>query len=407
MKKQSRNYSRRDFLRITRNFGITSTLMAMAAFAPGDNFSTLRLADAAALQEKKRSAKNTRVTLVYGLSVKWKDWEHIDPIGCLHFVRDLEDRTDGEIRVEIIDQNTICNQFDCIKRAQSGIIDIYCSTTQNAAESVPFFNILDFPYMFPGRASQQYFFYHPKSNKLLREPLIKQYGIRFLFTNCRLRELLMGMKWRKKPDITTIEELSGMTIRVTASKPGKLALELLNMKPIPIPWEETLGALKYGMVDGMEGYSSAVAAEFPEVISQVVNLRLFSANEHTGINERVFEKLTPDLQYAVMESAYQTQMATEVACFNTVGASLPMKQDTIFAKHGIRFVELPVKELEKAEKICSPLYNPKPWESWREKLNKLAGDIDIYQEIFNIAREIPADTLAQNIDPRRWWKYEK
>lgn len=186
------------------------------------------------------------------------------------------------------------------------------------------------------------------------------------------------------------------------------------MKPIQIPWEEVAGALKHGMVDGIESYSSAVVAEIPcgiilpETVSQAVNLTLFSANDHTAMNEKVFQRLTPELQNAVMESSYQTQMftqlASEIAFFNTIGSTTPQKKDTIFGRYGIRFVELDKSELKKAEQICSPQFNSKPWEKWREQLNNMAGGIDVYAEISNIAREIYPDTQVENIAPRRWWK---
>jgi hypothetical protein len=135
-----------------------------------------------------------------------------------------------------------------------------------------------------------------------------------------------------------------------------------------------------------------------------------SIEELAGLKIRISGplQLTPDLQNALMESAYQTQvfiqLASEAALVNTVGASNPQTPNTVFGKHGIRFVELPEKELKKAEHLCSPEFNPKPWEGWREKLNKMAGNIDIYKEIHAIARQIPSDSLAENVEPRRWWK---
>ncbi len=421
--KTSRNISRRDFLNIAKRFGMTSTFMAASALGSafalplpslfGGTINSAQLAQAAEDQQKLRTSKQARVNLIYGVGIA-SNLEHINPTGILHFVRDLEERTDGEIRIEIIDQSRICSQLDCIKRAKEGLIDIYCSTTQNAAGAAPYFNVLDFPYMFPTRAAQHHFFYHHKSEQLLREPLLKHYGIRFLFTNCRLRQILLGKKWRDRPDISSIEELAGLKIRATASRLGKIALELLNVKPIQIPWEEVAGALKHGMVDGIESYSSAVAAEIPggiilpETVSQAVNLNLFSANDHTAMNEKVFQRLTPELQNAVMESSYQTQiftqLASEVAFFNTIGSTTPQKKDTIFGRYGIRFVELDKSELKKAEQICSPKFNSKPWEKWREQLNNMAGGIDVYAEISNIAREIYPDTQVENIAPRRWWK---
>jgi len=54
--------------------------------------------------------------------------------------------------------------------------------------------------------------------------------------------------------------------------------------------------------------------------------------------------------------------------------------------------------------MCSPEFVPKPWEQWRERLNKWSGGHDTYKEIYDIAREIPADIPAVNVPPRRWWK---
>ena len=62
------------------------------------------------------------------------------------------------------------------------------------------------------------------------------------------------------------------------------------------------------------------------------------------------------------------------------------------------------EEIKKAEQMCSPEFNPEPWAEWRERLNKWSGGIDTYQEIHRIAREVPADMKAENVEPRRWWR---
>ncbi len=402
------NYvSRRDLFRIAKTFGWSATALAAVSLS-GNGLCANRLAHAAQAEHTRRLAKTARRRLVYGVASISEYVEQIDPIGFTHFVRDIESRTDGELRIELIDQNQVCSQLECAKRARDGIIDLYSATTQNSASALPYFNVLDFPYLFPSRAAQHHFFYHPNSVPLLHEPVRKHYGLNFLFANARLRGIMLGLKWRNQPNLTRIDQLAGLHIRVTASHFGKMALELLNAKPIPIAWKDTAGALKHGMIDGMESFASAVASDMPDVISQVIDLRLFSGNEHTAINATVFDSLPADLQNAVMESAYQTQMiaqlGTEVALFNTVGASRQQRSDTIFAKSNIRFVTLDPSEIQRAEQICSPRFNPSPWRAWRENLNQMAGGLDVYQEMYNIAREIPADMPAENVNPRRWWK---
>ncbi len=45
--------------------------------------------------------------------------------GALQFTRDLEERTEGEIRVTRIGDNRICGQLSRVKQARQGIIGIH------------------------------------------------------------------------------------------------------------------------------------------------------------------------------------------------------------------------------------------------------------------------------------------
>ena len=116
------------------------------------------------------------------------------------------------------------------------------------------------------------------------------------------------------------------------------------------------------------------------------------------------------LQDAIRESAYLAQVhvqaPNEAALVKTVGFSDLQLPDTIFARDGVRMAFLPDDQIKMAEEMCSPKFNPGPWEQWRERLNGWAGGIDTYQEIYRVVREIPADTLPGNVEPRRWWRGE-
>ena len=186
-------------------------------------------------------------------------------------------------------------------------------------------------------------------------------------------------------------------------------MNLMKLNPVPIAWEETLDGLKQGLIDGAETWMSAVAyANMSPVVSQCVDLRFFCGTEHTAMSAKVFDKLGSDLQDAVMESAYTTQIHVqgvhEASLVHTCGATNPQMPDTIFAKHGTRVANISTSERKKAEEMCSPEFQPQHWEEWRERIDKWAGGIDTYSSIYKIAREIPADTRAENVEPRRWWK---
>lgn len=399
--------SRRDLFKLAGRYGMSSTLLAAGAFTGAVTLPSL--AKAVESTYDKRYKKEAKHVLKFGASGFNARNLLIERAGCLEFARDLESRTDGEIRVEFIGDNQICGQLSCVEKTQNGIVDIYAASTQNSAGGAPYLNVLDYAYVFPGRASQYHFLYSPESNKILREPLEKRHGLKFLFSHCELRGLQMGSNFKDKPTVSKLEELFGTKNRVTGTQLGRIAMQLLNLNPVPVAWEETLDGLKTGLIDGAETWASAVAyANMSPVVSQSVDLKFFCGTEHTSMSAKVFDSLDGHLQDAVMESSYLAQVhvqaANEAALVKTVGQSDPQLPDTIFAQHGVRNAFLADDQIKMAEEMCSPEFQPAAWEQWRERINKWAGGMDTYTELHRVAREVPADMKPENVEPRRWWK---
>ncbi|MBT0958947.1 TRAP transporter substrate-binding protein [Alphaproteobacteria bacterium KMM 3653] len=402
-----RNISRRDLFRVAGRYGMSSTLLAAGGF--GGAMSLANLASAAESTYERRFSKEARHTLKFGASGFNAQNLLIERAGALEFARDLESRTDGEIRVEFIGDNQICGQTSCVEKTQQGIVDIYAASTQNSAGGAPYLNVLDYAYMFPGRASQYHFLYSPESQRILRDPLEKRHGLKFLFSHCELRGIQLGLGWEDRPTVTRLEELFGTKNRVTGTQLGRIAMQALNLNPVPVAWEETLDGLQQGLIDGAETWASAVAyANMSPVVSQSVDLKFFCGTEHTSMSASVFDSMEGHLQDAIMESSYwaqtHVQAANEAALVKTVGHSDPQLPDTIFAQNNVRNAFLAEDQIRMAEEMCSPEFQPQLWEKWRERLNGWAGGIDTYQEIYDIARQVPADMKPENVEPRRWWK---
>lgn len=399
--------SRRDLFKVAGRYGLSSTLLAAGSF--GGAMSLANLASAAESSYEKRFAKEPKFTFKFGAAGFNQANLLIERAGCLEFARDLESRTDGEIRVEFIGDNQICGQTSCVEKAQQGIIDIYAASTQNSAGGAPYLNVLDYAYMFRNRADQYYFLYSPESAALLREPYEKRHGLKFLFSHAELRGIQLGLAWQDRELVTSVEQLAGTKNRVTGTQLGRIAMEAMNLNPVPIAWEETLDGLKQGLIDGAETWASAVAyANMSPVVSQSVHLNFFCGTEHTAMSASAFDSLDGELQDAVLESSYLAQVhvqaANEAALVKTVGQSDPILPGTIFAENNVRNAFLSDAEIKKAEEMCSPEYQPALWEEWRERLNGWSGGRDTYQEIYDTVRQLPADTKPENVEPRRWWK---
>ena len=398
--------SRRDLFKLAGQYGMSSTVLAAGAF--GGAMSIGSLARAAESTYERRFSKPAKFNLKFGAAGFNARNLLIERAGPLEFARDLEARTVGEIRIEFIGDNQICGPFSCVEKPQLGVVDIYAASTQNSAGGAPYLNVLDYAYMFPSRAAQYHFLYSPESQRILRDPLEERHGLKFLFSHAELRGMQMGLGWKDKP-ITKLEDLFGSKNRVTGTQLGRIAMQALNLNPVPVAWEETLDGLRQGLIDGAETWASAVAyANMSPVVSKSVDLKFFCGTEHTSMSAKVFNSLDGYLQDAVLESSYwaqtHVQAANEAALVNTVGFSNPQLPGTIFVENDVEPIFLPDSEIKMAEEMCSPEFQPQLWEQWRERLNGWAGGIDTYQEIYNIAREIPLDMKAENVEPRRWWK---
>ena len=198
-----------------------------------------RLAQAAQSTYEKRCKKEPKFQLKYGAAGFNEKNLLIERAGCLQFVNDIEERTDGEIRIEFIGNNQICGQLDCVKKTQQGIVDLYAASTQNSAGGAPYYNVLDYAYMFPSRAAQYYFLYHPGSQKVLRDPLRERHNLQFLFSHAELRGIQLGNKWKGKDLVTSVTQLAGTKNRVTGTQLGRIAMQLMDLNPTPIAWAET------------------------------------------------------------------------------------------------------------------------------------------------------------------------
>lgn len=400
-----RRLSRRDFLRIAGRYGLTATLFAAAGLH--GRVSAADLARSAAGVQEKRAGRAVTV-LRFGAANLNADLLRLQQSGQLWFATELERRSEGALRVEFIGDNRACTQDDCARAAMRGDVDIFAAATQNSAASVPYYAVLDFPYLFPSRAALHHFFYHPASEHLLREPLRRHHDIHFLYSHCELRGLMLGSRWRHAPAITSLGQLFGSTHRVSATPFSRIALILMGMNPTRITWEQTLEHLRTGRLDGVETTASAVAQpEIAAVVSQAVELRFMAGTQHTAMRYSTFLRLPGRLQDLVMETAFAAQQFTqrenELALRHVVGAQPDPGAGTAFRRWNIRVVEPPGEALQEAEARCAPHANPGPWKSWRERLNRASGGHDVYEEIRAIARQVPADLPAEAVPPRRWW----
>jgi TRAP-type C4-dicarboxylate transport system substrate-binding protein len=394
--------SRRDFMRISKQFGLTATYAAVAGM--GGVFSADALAQTVNTKYQKKFGKKAKHVLRQGSVFRWEHTK-VQRVGIWEFCADIEERSDGEIRIEILPGNSICAEPVCIQKTLQGVLDIGTASTQNASGIVPWLNVLDYPYMFQSAGQIYHFLFNPKSEKLFRKVYRDKYKLEFLWSLCEMRQLFMGLKWKNKPPITSVGMIAGTKNRVTNTQLGRIAMQLMKLNPVPVAWVETLDAMKSGLIDGMETWTSAnTAFNMAPVTSQYVGLKFIPGTEHTAIRTQTLDKLGSRLTDLVMESAFQAQarvMYNNEAGLITVSGETPNPApDSIFGKYGVVmnfFSDAALKEAEDMANPTRPEYN-----TWHEKLDKIGG-YNTYEEMKATVRQYPKDKLAIDVEPRRWW----
>ena len=395
--------SRRDFLRIGATYGMTATLSAAALLGTG--YSATALAQTAGRINEQRSASSAKHTLRLG-TVYNHDQHDIQRAGIWDFVRDLEERTDGEIHIEVVGAGSLCAETVCMQRAMQGVIDITSNSTQNGASAAPWLNALDYPFMWQSSGQIYDFFFNPESERLFRKTYREQHGMEMLFTTAELRGVLMGRTFRDRDPVTSVGDLRDTRIRATATQFGQAALRLMDMNPVPVDWTETLDAMRSGLVDGMETWPGAASAfNMAPVVTKLVRLNFIPGTQHVAIRSATFEGLEGHLQDAVLESAYNAQCAVmynlEAARHMIIGDVENPQPGTIYGDAGTQVNVLSEEALEEAEEMAHP--ERSEYNELRRRLDGMAG-FNVYEELLPVARRFPADELAINVVPRRWWK---
>lgn len=395
--------SRRDFHRIAARFGLTSTLAAAAGMS--GLFSAEALAQTANSTYEKRFKSEPKHVLRLGTIFNQRQ-HNIQRSGIWPFVQDLEERTEGAIRIEMLDSNGVCAETACIQQAMQGILDIGTSSTQNAASVAPWLNVLDWPYMFQSRGQMYNFFFNPASERLFRKQYRERHNMEFLWSLCELRQLFMGLKWQDEGPVTSVTQLAGTKNRATNTQLGRIAMQLMDLNPVPVAWVETLDAMKSGLVDGMETWPTACTAfNVTPVVSKYVGINFIPGTGHIAMRSQTFNKLSPELQDAVLESAYYAQTVTmlsnEAGLLAVSGAVPNPPKGTIFGDNKVEMNFLSDEALAEAEAMASPT---KPeYAAWHEKLNDWGG-FNVYEEMKAEVRKFPKSELAINVEPRRWWQ---
>lgn len=391
--------SRRDFLRISKDYG---TKAAVFAAVTGTTSATLISQFAA---KDAHAASKAKYKIRFGASTVNPKNDQFLQTRIYDFAKWIEEGSDGEIAMQVIDSTQACAENQCVERVGAGVLDMGASSAQNAAAVVYHAQALDWPFLWRDPQSLLNLLHDPSMNPVYRDVWRNKYGIEYLYCTNELRDIFMGLKYSDLPEVRHPDQLKGRKLRITNSTMIQNFAASLGMSPVPLAWTETLEGMKSGVVDGMETWGGAAAGfGMTKVTAQAVELNFCPGTASVFINSRSMERLPERLQDVVREASRKAsnesfhQLQGALNTVTGAGPNPTPDSNYVKMKDTMRHVRLSEEEMDSFRDRGSVERNGQIYTDIRKELDSLAG-----LDVFGAIAEFEAKVRGKDLNPQKWW----
>lgn len=228
-----------------------------------------------------------------------------------HFAELVEERTNGEITINIFGNGLLGGDQQMIAAVRNGLIDIELSGNPNFTGLEPALGAFDLPYIFADREEAYQVLDGDAGQRaldLLSDKNLK--GLAFWEVGFR------AMTNSKRP-IKTPDDVRGLVMRTNSNESLIEAFSLLGANPVPMPIGELYTALETGTVDAQDHPVGIVwSAGFHEVQDYLSLTNQAYTSLIMVMNQEKFDSLSPEYQQALLSSAreagdYQRELNLE------------------------------------------------------------------------------------------------
>ncbi|WP_275785899.1 TRAP transporter substrate-binding protein [Pararhizobium gei] len=210
----------------------------------------------------------------------------------------VSERTNGRIKIEVMNNATLGSEKDTIEQTRFGVIDMNRVNAAPFNNLVPETTVLGLPFLFRSTEHMHKTVDGPIGDQVLAafEPhgLI---GLAFYDSGAR-------SFYTTKKRIEKLADLKGMKIRVQQSDLWIAMMEAFGANPTPMPMGEVYSSLETGVVDGAENnWPSYESARHFEVAKNYTLTEHSLNPEILVISKIAWDKLTPEDQTVLRTAA--------------------------------------------------------------------------------------------------------
>ncbi len=280
--------------------------------------------------------------------------EHAEHLALLKFEELFEERTNGEIDVQIFPSDQLGSFFVQIQNMKQGIQQGHLNGLGWPGHFIPEYFLFNTAFAFKGFDEYAQAINGPVGQEI-RERLVEEHGIRLISVG----------DWRRgarnllsKNPIQSVEEVEGLKIRVPETPSYIESWKALEASPTPVAFGEVYLALQQGVVEAMECPLDLIYSQkFYEVADYI------SITEHLpelvalGVTEKFYQSLT-DEQKTILEECIAEAGKFNRQLVEEGEAEIKAKM----AEAGIEYIEVDQDAFWEKGKVAA--YNLEEQEIW-------------------------------------------
>ncbi|MBK5260982.1 MAG: TRAP transporter substrate-binding protein DctP [Peptostreptococcaceae bacterium] len=214
------------------------------------------------------------------------------------FKKSIEEKTDGQVTIEIYPVGQLGNNAQGTELIQSGGVELGLTDPGAMGAFLKEANIMMLHFLLPDNLTKvQDFFDNSKTMKLLNE-MHTEKGLHVI------RWVPEGyFVWMGNKPLRTPEDFKGFKIRTMAAPIIAASFEAYGASATPIPYAEVYSALQLGVVDGQTNPLSADDnMKFYEVTDYATFANSDIYNFTFVMNDKFWNSLDPEMQQLVIDA---------------------------------------------------------------------------------------------------------
>ena len=199
---------------------------------------------------------------------------HPSHIAAMQFAKQVEARTNGEVKVEIYPNNALGSPPEVLEQVIMGVVDMSLSGQDQLAKHVPLFDTVSIPFSLKNSEHADRVLDGPF--KEWAAPELDKIGLVYLSSwDWGFRQLTNSVR-----PILSPADIKGLKIRTPPAMTYQAAMQALGANVQTIAFSELVMAMRQGVVDGQEN-----------PIGVIYNLKLYESQKYISIINYLYSSM--------------------------------------------------------------------------------------------------------------------